>query len=474
MTPEEFRRVREVFEEARVVFGPQRAMVLERVGAREHPIRAEVEALLAESELPTPMLDRSVVPEGTALRLAEEAAGASPGLFVGAMVGEFRVLRLIGAGSMGEVYEAEQEEPRRRIALKLVSTPVSTGELGRRLKQESAILARLQHPGVAQVFRAGCGGCDAGGEDGAGAPIWRWSWWRGAVPITLWAAEHGLDVGERVELLATVCDAVHHGHQRGVIHRDLKPANILVDGSGQPKVIDFGVARLAVPDSLGATGGGWPAPSATMQGQVVGTLAYMSPEQCAGDPDVDTRSDVYALGALLMELLSGQTPVDASQGESRDVRTLHERPRRRLAALRSELAGDLDTIVEKALARDRVDRYPSASQLADDLRRYLRHEPIVARPPTVLYQIRLLARRNRGLVGAVTGIAATLVVATAVSSAFAVHATREARAAEMARQAADRERAQAVKVATFLQGGAGVGKPISANATLEGDRGLGL
>jgi hypothetical protein len=255
------------------------------------------------------------------------------------------------------------------------------------------------------------------------------------VPLT----EHPLARGPvrgRLALALQVCDAVHYAHQRGVIHRDLKPGNVLVDAEGRARVLDFGIARRVDVDA-GST--------ATGLGEVLGSLAYMSPEQVAGDPlDVDVRSDVYALGVMLHELLAGRRPL-ALDGRSFPAALriiLNEEPPR-LGTVDPALAGDLETIVAKALEKEKEQRYASAAALADDLRRYLADEPIAARPASAVYQMRKFARRNRALAGGAALAAAALVVGTGVSTWQAVRATAAERAAEARRGEAVAAREQA-------------------------------
>jgi non-specific serine/threonine protein kinase/serine/threonine-protein kinase len=215
--------------------------------------------------------------------------------------------------------------------------------------------------------------------------------------LTDYAASRSLGTRDRLGLFIKVCDAVHHGHTKGIIHRDLKPANILVDSSGQPKIIDFGVARTTDSDMAAVT-------LQTDVGQLVGTLQYMSPEQCAADPhDIDTRADVYSLGVILYELLCGRPPHDLSGASVLDAaRIVRETPAPRPSTINATLRGDLETITLKAIDKDRDRRYRSASELADDLKRYLNSEPISARPASLVYQLRMFARRNRALVTLVT------------------------------------------------------------------------
>ena len=202
-----------------------------------------------------------------------------------------------------------------------------------------------------------------------------------------------LGLEDRLTLLAEIADAVQHAHQRGVIHRDLKPANILVTESGGPKVLDFGLARAAQAELQSTV--------QTMAGEVVGTMSYMSPEQVVGDmSELDTRSDVYALGVILYELLSGRLPFDLSRKSLPEaVRIIREEEPARLSSIHRALPADVETIVAKALEKDKLRRYGSAADLAEDIRRFLRNEPIVARRPSASYQVRKFAHRHKGLVG---------------------------------------------------------------------------
>ncbi|MCG3126730.1 MAG: Serine/threonine-protein kinase PknD [Phycisphaerae bacterium] len=351
-------------------------------------------------------------------------------------VAGYRIVAEIGRGGMGVVYEAEQESPRRKVALKLIRPELATPGMLKRFEYEAEVLGRLQHPGIAQIFEAGTDPCD-----GVRRPFLAMELVRGE-PLGRYLERADPTLRARVELWIQICDAVAHAHQNGVIHRDLKPGNILVAADSQPKVLDFGVARLADAD-LGATG-------QTQLGELVGTLPYMSPEQVAGDPrQVDLRSDVYALGVVGFGILTGELPyVVPTPGAATMLRAIREDEPRRASTLRPELAGDLDVILAKALCKERDARYASAAQLADDLRAHLSHQPIAARPATAVYRLRKFARRHTALV--VTGSVATvlLIAAAGVSTWLAVRATRaegDARrnqrlAEQRATQAADAQR----------------------------------
>lgn len=360
-------------------------------------------------------------------------------------VGSYRVLRLLGEGGMGAVYEAEQPNPRRRVALKVVRPAVLSRHLLRRLELEADVLGRLKHPGVARIYEAGT--VDAAGA-GVPQPFFAMELVDG-VPLTAYARDHKLTAADRLALLAKVCDAVHHAHQKGIVHRDLKPGNVLVTADGQPKVLDFGVARAVESIEAGSSEGEPPASAAltfrTEPGQVVGTLSYMSPEQAASRADaVDTRSDVYALGVLAYELLADRLPVKvAGRPLHEAVRAITVEEPSRLGTVSRDFRGDVETIVGKALAKDPDRRYGSAAELAADVRRHLSAEPIAARPPSAWYQLSRFTRRNRALVGGFVCVVAALALGAAAATWQAVRATR-------ARASTERALADAEALNSFL------------------------
>jgi eukaryotic-like serine/threonine-protein kinase len=361
-------------------------------------------------------------------------------------IGRYRILRLIGEGGMGAVYEAEQEQPRRTVALKVIKAAWASPEQLRRFEQEAQALARLHHPGIAQVYEAGAPDTGFGPQ-----PYFAMELIAPAEQLTAHAETHHLNVRQRLELMAQVCDAVQHAHQRGIIHRDLKPGNILVDENGQPKILDFGVARITDSDA-----------QATRQsdvGQIVGTLAYMSPEQALAEPlELDTRSDVYALGVILYELLAGRLPYTLSRSLPEAVHTIREEDPAPLSSIAHAFRGDIETIVAKALEEEKGRRYASAVELAADIRRYLADEPIVARPPTTRYQLQKFARRHRALVAGIAAVFVALVGGIVASTWEAARAGRAERAAIQERdkavaekKRADTEAASAKAINDFLR-----------------------
>ncbi|MCE3016477.1 MAG: protein kinase domain-containing protein [Pirellula sp.] len=355
------------------------------------------------------------------------------------IAGRYKLLQKIGAGGMGEVWMADQLEPvKRRVALKLIKAGNNNDKIIARFEAERQALAMMDHPSIARVLD--------GGTTDDGQPYFVMELVQG-LPITQYCDKHRLTIVARLQLFASICEAVHHAHQKGIIHRDLKPSNILVavyNGKPVPKVIDFGLAKAwgNQPQLTEKT-------LFTEFGAVVGTLQYMSPEQAELDAvDVDTRADIYALGVLLYELLTGSTPIEREtleqQAVLRVLQSIREtdppRPSARLSSagnrlsdissqrqidsnkLQSELKGDLDWIVMKALEKDRSRRYESATSFSNDVQRYLAGDAIEARPPTWRYRFGKAVRRNRFVVTVASLFAIFLLAASAVSSILAIRA----------------------------------------------------
>ena len=344
----------------------------------------------------------------------------------GLRIGRFRILRQIGAGGMGAVYEAQQDHPRRTVALKLFKSALSNLELLRRFEFESQALGRLQHPGIAQIYEAGTA------DTGFGPQAYFAMEFIQGENLSEYVERHRSTMRQRLEIVARVCEAVHHAHQRGLIHRDLKPANILIDEMGQAKILDFGVARVTNCDTHTTL--------QTSTGQLVGTLAYMSPEQALADPlELDTRSDVYALGVILYELLSGRLPYSLGKTIPEGLRRIREEDPAPLGSIDRRHRGDIETIVAKALEKDKTRRYSSAAELGADIQRHLRDEPIIARPPSATYHLQKFARRHRGLVAGAAAVFVTLTVGVVTSTWQAMRAAEE------------RDRATAAEAATSMQ-----------------------
>lgn len=433
ISPQQFERASELFQRARELPPSERRAMLEQACADDPIVLGEVESLLAHDAQSTSVVDRVDLGRGRELLAADLASDESPPpeIRLPERIDKYRIIRQIGRGGMGIVYEAEQDSPRRRVALKVLSVGSGNIQLLKRFKREADVLGQLHHPGIAKVYDAGV----AEVNTRTGAPLLQPFFAMELIPgerLDQFVRSHAPNLHQRIELFAKICDAVHHAHERGFIHRDLKPGNIFVEPGGQPKVLDFGVAR---PTSVGDDG-------VTLQtdvGQLIGTIPYMSPEQLGGDPQgIDRRSDIYSLGVCLYEILSGRLPHDLRGKLIHEAaRVVIEDEQTSLSSIDRRLAGDIDTIVGKALEKDRTRRYQTAEELGSDLRRFLRDEPVSARPPTTAYQIRKFARRNRAFVTAAMIAVVSLLAATIASSWWALTASRAREAEIRERKAAD-------------------------------------
>ncbi|WP_028009426.1 serine/threonine-protein kinase [Solimonas flava] len=339
-------------------------------------------------------------------------------------LGAYRILRLLGEGGSGRVYLAEQDAPRRLIALKVLRSAALAQEAQQRFRREADLLAQLEHPGIARVYAAGVLDTDTGP-----LPYLAMEYVPGT-ELLAHAEAAALDISRRLRLLAAICDAVHYAHGRGIVHRDLKPANIVVDAQGRPHILDFGVAHVA--------GDGFAA--MTVAGQVLGTVPYMSPEQLAGRAAPgDPRSDIYALGVIAYQLLAGRLPYPGLSNSTvmEAIAVLRAGRVERLSRIAPETPGDIETIVMKAMAQEADQRYDNAAALAADLERFLAHRPIAARPPTAIYLLGLFVRRHRALSAALAAAILALVGGASIATYYAIsearaHAEAEARATELA------------------------------------------
>jgi eukaryotic-like serine/threonine-protein kinase len=456
-------RVIEVFTEAVQLPKAERSAFLDRVCVEDECLREKIQALLSSNDRAEGFLEEPPTMGGE----GEEKAGTEE--ISGVRIGRYQLLRQIGEGGCGVVFVAEQWEPvRRRVALKLIKPGMDTKSVIARFEAERQALALMEHPNIAHVFDAG--------ETDSGRPYFVMELVEGA-KITNYCDRHSLSIAARLKLFVQVCDAIQHAHQKGIIHRDIKPSNILVahgaDGKPGPKVIDFGIAKATTGQELTDK------TIFTSWGMLIGTPTYMSPEQATmTSAELDTRTDIYSLGVLLYELLTGTTPFDTGEllkagfDEVRrvirdeepvrpstrlstmvaaDLVNVSKRHRAQAPKLIREMRGDLDWIVMKALEKDRQRRYATTNGLVMDIERYLAGEAVLARPPSAAYRFRKLFRRNRLLFGALSAIG-TIFVIGFVAVTFAL--TRERAAhheADKSRREAEADKARSEEVTRFLE-----------------------
>jgi serine/threonine protein kinase/Flp pilus assembly protein TadD len=448
----------------------EQGALLEELASGDEELQREVRRLLT-ADSGRAAIDRPV----DASRVRAAVAGVSPAEEppMPRSIGGYAILGVLGSGGMGTVYRARQTSPPRDVALKVMNATLATPDAARRFEFEAAVLGRLGHPGIAQIHEAG-----VTVDQGRRLPFFVMELIEGP-PLTDFAERERLDLPQRLRLLIAVCEAVQHAHQRGVVHRDLKPANVLVseertqtrahkgargregeflrasapsDIRTFPKILDFGIARAMDADEAGQT-------MLTAVGQFVGTLPYMSPEQVAGDPQrVDTRTDIYALGVIAFELLGGRLPLDLrNMPLTQAAACIRDVEPPRLGQVRASLRGDIETIVAKALEKDKERRYASASDLAADLRRFLAHEPILAHPPTRRYRAARFIRRHRAMASA-AALAFLLLTAGVVGTTYGMFQAVEQRdaandardALKLAKERAEHEAARAKSVSDFL------------------------
>ncbi len=474
MTPPRHERIAELFRRASRLPAQEREAFLHAACA-DGDERAELDMLLAAdaadgSPIDTPPSFRAAalfaLESAADLDAAQFSSGRMDGSPLPGNLDRYNIIARIGEGGMGTVFLAEQTHPiRRRVALKIIKIGMDTAAVVARFNAERQALAMMNHPAVARVLDAG--------STPEGRPYFVMEHVDG-LPITDYCDRHRLTIRERLELFVQVCHGVQHAHQKTIIHRDLKPSNVLVcaqDGRPAPKIIDFGVAK-AMTASLTEQS------LHTQQGQIIGTPAYMSPEQAAGGDDIDTRTDIYSLGVMLYELLVGALPherkllrysdyaeLQRSIRESEPLRpstrigrltdsipALAECRRMAPAALKRLLRGEPDWITMKALEKDRSRRYASAADFAEDIVRHLRGDAVTAGPPSRVYRLGKLVRRNRGIFAAAAIVLFTLIASLAAVTVQYYEAEQaraeqeqQRRLAESAREAEQRQRHLAEK-----------------------------
>lgn len=410
MATEKARREHEVFVAALDLDPAPLSAFLDEACRGDPGMRARVMRLLAATSETTAFL------ESPAITLDRLSVIDSPAAFEPHCIDGYRLLGLLGSGGMASVYEAEQDHPSRRVALKIMHRLLAQTEAAQRFAFETQALARLRHPAIAAIYEAGTFKDSAGNE----LPFFAMEYIAGAKPIDRFVQDASLPLRDRLAMFADVCDAVHHGHQLGIIHRDLKPSNILVDQAGSPHIIDFGIAR-----SVEAQG----TERITVEHDtraLIGTLNFMSPEQCLGSQQVDIRTDIFSLGVVLYQLVAGRLPHALHQVSipSAINTIVHDEPPRP-SNFEPLAAGDLDAIIGMAIAKDASRRYASAESFGADVRRFLAHKTVQARLPSPMHHVRLFARRHRVLVAMAAVMILTVFSSTGIIGTLGYKAWRE-------------------------------------------------
>jgi serine/threonine protein kinase len=453
-----FARLKELLLKAADLPESERKAYLDDACKDDPELRKEVEKILEHDADPSGILKTGagIVNAGRASQQPTATAGDAPGM--PERIACYRILQKLGEGGMGIVYLAEQEHPiRRRVALKIIKLGMDTKEVIGRFESERQALAIMDHPHVAKVFDAG--------TTSEGRPYFVMEHVSG-VSITDYCNRYRLSTRERMELFVSVCQAIHHAHQKGIIHRDVKPNNILVgtkDGRPSPKIIDFGVAKAINQRLTEKT-------VYTEQGRLIGTPEYMSPEQAEMTGlDIDTTTDIYSLGVVLYELLVGALPFDVQvlreagfEGIRHIIREVDPpKPSTRIstlgeaaaaialyrktepATLVKQVRGEPDWIIMRAMEKDRTRRYQSASAFATDIERYLRNEPIIASPPSTVYRLRKLVKRHKGVFASLGAVFLALAIGVVISTTMYFRA-------ETARRSAEGEARKAMAINEFV------------------------
>ncbi|HSR70611.1 MAG TPA: serine/threonine-protein kinase [Acidobacteriota bacterium] len=474
MEKERFHQIEELFHAVRGLPPEDRDIYLDTACGEDTDLRAEVDSLLVFNDDGSGELElhSTGAPEESGhsrpdqRTLAPLPAEIADPEAPGTLIGPYEILELIGEGGFGTVYLAQQTEPvRRKVALKIIKLGMDTRQVIARFEAERQALALTDHPNIAKVLD--------GGATQSGRPYFVMELVRG-LPITEYCDLNRFSAIQRLKLFIPVCRAVQHAHQKGIIHRDIKPSNVLVtlqDGQPVPKIIDFGIAKATKGSLTEKT-------LFTELRQFIGTPAYMSPEQAEmSGLDIDTRSDIYSLGVLLYELLTGTTPLDSTRlskagyGEilrlirdedpvtpsvrvgqlGEDARKTALRRSSEPSALSKLFRGDLDWIVLRAMEKDRTRRYQSASELAEDIQRHLDNRPVLAGPPSTFYRIAKFVRRHRAMVSTAALVLLALIVGLALATAGFLQASRQRNAAEEARLEARAEAERSQAISDFLQ-----------------------
>lgn len=409
MNSELYQRVQAVIDQVFDAEEIDRESILKRLVAGDSELEGEVRSLLAgldnDHEL-HPMSDHQLKEQRRRLDAIIDQPIVRTTQHID-QIGEYEIVGVLGDGGMGVVYRAVQSRPSRDVALKVIDVLRADGEIEKRFNAEAEIQGRLQHPGIVQVYEAGVTHIGHTNRPYIAMEL------VDGVSLVSYADRNGLSTRCKLELLAKVADAVGYAHIRGVVHRDLKPENILVRADGQPKVLDFGIARLTSDATLVAS-------TMTQGGQLLGTLAFMAPEQFSGD-DITPATDVYALGVIAFELIAGRPPIELSNlsiAAAMKMIDIQDLPK--LRDVVSDIDRDIETVVSKCLRSEPDRRYQNASEFADEVRRILADRPITARPPDTMYLTRKYIKRNRIFVGGVIATMITLIVGIIVASVFAV------------------------------------------------------